>query len=58
MLIYQQLPDHLLLKFFVDMNIKLKQGLLSTNIYHELKIIKDELNTRDLLIDFDTLSIK
>ncbi|MEH7455928.1 MULTISPECIES: hypothetical protein [unclassified Bacillus (in: firmicutes)] len=48
MSIYKQLPNALLIGFFMEINKNIEKGILSEAMYHEIDLIKTEMEKRNL----------
>lgn len=48
MSIYKRLPNDLLIGFFMEINKNIEKGILSEAMYHEIDLIKTEMEKRNL----------
>lgn len=45
---YKQLPNVLLIVFFIEINKNIEKGTLSKNMYYEIDLIKTEIKNRNI----------
>ncbi|KAA0778775.1 hypothetical protein BW897_31295 [Bacillus cereus] len=48
MSLYKQLSDALLVGFFIEINKNIAKGILSTAMYQEIDLIKNEMKKRNI----------
>ncbi|MBJ8073197.1 MULTISPECIES: hypothetical protein [Bacillus cereus group] len=48
MSLYKQLSDALLVGFFIEINKNIAKGILSTAMYKEIDLIKNEMKKRNI----------